>query len=218
MIASARDHPRQAGTVWVLDLDEATPAIAPLVEAALRRLGPESAPELAVAMATTQAEVSKRFDAGRSCYTAWVEGQIAAYGWVSFDEEFIGELSLHLRLLPGEAYIWDCATLPAFRRRRLFSALLAFMLRELRAEPLCRVWIGADLDNVASQRGIDRAGFHRVANLVIRRLLALRQVQVQSLPGVPESLVAEARRAFLGNRHGVWLATLSAAKSPKPVS
>jgi hypothetical protein len=159
------------------------------------------------------AEVYKRFEAGRSCYTAWVEGQLAAYGWVSFDEEFIGELNLRLRLLPGEAYIWDCATLPAFRQKRLFSALLVYMLGELQAEPLCRVWIGANLDNVASQRGIARAGFRRVADLVVARVLALRMVWVRSWPGVPENLVAEARRAFLGNRDGVWLAALSLVKS-----
>ena len=213
MTAPARDHPRQAGTVWARNLDEATPVITPLVEATFRRLGQESASALAIAMGTSQAEVYKRFDTGRSCYTAWVNGQIAAYGWVSIDEEFIGELSLRLRLLPGEAYIWDCATLPAFRQKRLFSALLVNMLHELRLGPLCRVWIGADLDNVASQHGIDRAGFHRVADLSVRHVLALRQVQVQTYPGVPESLLAEARRAFLGDRDGVWQAALSSAKS-----
>jgi hypothetical protein len=159
------------------------------------------------------AEVYGRFETGRRCFTAWVEGQLAAYGWVSFDEEYIGELSLRLRLLPGEAYIWDCVTLPAFRQKHLFSALLVYMLGELRAGPLCRVWIGANLDNAASQRGIARAGFRRVADLVVARVLTLRLVWVQGRPGVPENLVAEARRAFLGNREGVWLAALSSAKS-----
>jgi hypothetical protein len=165
-------------------------------------------------MGNAPAEVYSRFETGRSCYTAWVEGQIAAYGWVSFTEEMIGELNLRLRLLPGEAYIWDCATLPAFRQKRLFSALLVYMVKELQAEPLCRLWIGADLDNVASQRGIARAGFRRVADLVVARVLGLRQVWVQSWPGVPESVVAEARRAFLGNRDGVWQAALSSDETP----
>ena len=86
-----------------------------------------------------------RFETGRHCYTAWVAGVLAAYGWVSFEEEFIGELGLRLKLLPGEAYIWDCVTLPAYRQNHLYSALLGYMLDELRAGPLCRVWIGADL-------------------------------------------------------------------------
>src|SRR3989304_5586640 len=83
-----------------------------------------------------------------------------------------GLLTLRLRLLPGEAYIWDCVTLPAFRQNYLYSALLVFILGELRSGKLCRVWIGADLEDVASQRGIARAGFKPVADLVVRRGLA----------------------------------------------
>jgi GNAT superfamily N-acetyltransferase len=196
-----------------MDLDEPTPVITPLVSATFRRVGPESVPALAVAMSSTSAEVHQRFETGRRCYAAWTEGQLAAYGWVSFDEEHIGELNLRLSLLPGEAYIWDCATLPAFRQKRLFSALLVYLLQELKAGPLYRVWIGANLDNVASQRGIDRAGFHRVADLVVARVLGLRRVWVQGQPGVPESLVVEARRAFLGVHDGIWLNALSSAKS-----
>jgi hypothetical protein len=85
---------------------------------------------------------------------------------------------------------------------------LVYILGELRTDSLCRVWIGADLDNVASQRGIARAGFRPVADLLIARVLTLRSVWVQGRPDVPESLVAEARRAFLNNREKVWLAAV----------
>jgi len=213
MMVSAENDSRRAGTIWSLNLDETTPVITPLVTATFRRAGPETAPALAAAMGNAEPEeVCKRFDTGRRCYTAWVDGELAAYGWVSFDEELIGELSLRLRLLPGEAYIWDCATVPGFRQNHLFSALLVYMVRELRAEPLCRVWIGANLENIASQRGIARAGFRRVADLVVARVIALRMVWVQSWPGVPDSLVAEARRAFLGDRDEVWQSVLSSAQ------
>jgi hypothetical protein len=213
MMVSAENDPRRAGTIWMVNLDEPKPVITPLVAVEFRRAGAESVPALAAAMGSHATEVCQRFETGRSCYTAWVEGQLAAYGWVSFAEEYIGELNLRLRLIPGEAYVWDCATLPAFRQKRLFSALLVYIVRELQAEPLCRAWIGANLDNVASQRGIGRAGFHRVADLVVARALALRLVWVQGRPGVPESLVAEARRAFLGDRDRAWLAALSSAQS-----
>lgn len=68
---------------------------------------------------------------------------------------------------------------------------------------------GADLDNTASQRGIARAGFHYIADLVIERVLALRLAWVQGRPNVPDHLVTEARRAFLDNRDKVWLKALS---------
>lgn len=194
----------------MLNLDESLSIITPFIPATFRRVGPESASVLASTMGVeASTDILKRFENGRRCYAAWVEDEIAAYGWVSLDEEFIGELKLRLKLLEGEAYIWDCATLPAFRQRHLYSALLVHIIRELQAEGLCRVWIGADLENIASQRGIARAGFHHIADLVVDRVLVLRQVWVQGRPDVPEHLVAEARRAFLNDRDKVWLNAVS---------
>ena len=205
MMVSAENDPRRRGTIWVLDLDKETPAVIPRIHADFRRVTPDLAPVLASSTGfLTLAEITKRLDNGRQCYAAWVDGQIAAYGWVSFKEEDIGELNLRINLLPGEAYIWDCATLPAFREKLLYSALLIYILGELRAQNICRAWIGADYDNLASQKGMVRAGFHHVADLVIERVLAMRQVWVTGLPDVPEPIVTEARRAFLNDRDKVW--------------
>jgi ribosomal protein S18 acetylase RimI-like enzyme len=213
-MVSAENDPRRAGTIWVFDLNQSVRAVKPLSEASFSLVRKESIPELAVAMgADTSAEIKKRFEAGRRCYVAMVESKIAAYGWVSFDEEFIGELNLLLKLFPGEAYIWNCATLPAFQGVHLYSALLTYILEDLSREKFHRVWIGADLENVASQRGIARAGFRYIADLVVARVLALRQVWAQGRPEVPESLVAEARRVFLNDRDRVWLDARSSAAS-----
>ena len=226
-MVSAESDPRRAGTIWMLDLDKSTPVVKPQLDASFCRVSTESIPELAVAMGSDSSiEIRKRFESGRRCYAAKVDdnpartieeiqrdvrGKFVAYGWVSFNEEFIGELNLRIRLLSGEAYIWDCATLTDFRRKYLYSALLAYIVGELRAEKFRRVWIGADLANSISQRGIARAGFLHVADLLIARVLALRQVWVQGLPDVPDKLVAEARRAFLNNRDQVWLTAPSSA-------
>jgi hypothetical protein len=205
MMVSADHDPRRAGTIWSMSLAGAIPALTPLVPAVFCRVEVQSTLELAEAMGPNALpEVQKRFEGGRRCYAMRVNGAIAAYGWVSFGEEFVGELSLRLRLLPSEAYIWDCATLPAFRRNHLYSVLLSYIVRELQKESLTRVWIGADLDNVPSQLGIARAGFTYVADLVVERVLTLRQVWVQGRPNVPENLIAEARRVFLNDREQIW--------------
>jgi ribosomal protein S18 acetylase RimI-like enzyme len=202
MMVSAENDPRRAGTIWTLNLDEPVPAVTPLISASFRRAGPDLVPALVGVMdGVSSAGLLKRFDNGRRCYIAQVEDQIAAYGWVSLDDEHIGELNLRIKLLPGEVYIWDCATIPAFRRRHLYSALLSYIIEVLRAEGLCRAWIGADFENQPSQQGMARAGFHHVADLLVERVQAMRQVWVQGLPEVPEPIVAEARRAFLNDRN-----------------
>jgi predicted acetyltransferase len=213
-MVSADNDPRRAGTIWAIDLDQPIPVIKPRINATFSSVGTESITELAALMsADNSAEIIKRFETGRRCYLAQVDDNIAAYGWVSFDEEFIGELNLRLRLLPGEAYIWDCATLPAFRRKHLYSALLTHILADLSTEKWYRVWIGADFDNLPSQRGIARAGFNYIADLVVSRELTLRQVWMQGRPNVRDSLVNEARRVFLNDRDMVWSNARSSAAS-----
>lgn len=210
-MVSYENDPRRAGTIWMVDLDETTPEVLPRVQAEFQRVDLDSLSALSSSFAeVTIAEINKRLAGGRHCYAAWVSGQPAAYGWVSFHEEHIGELNLRVKLLAGEAYIWDCVTLPAYREKHLYTALLSYILDELRAEHYCRAWIGADLENVVSQKGMARAGFHHVADLAIRRVLAMRQAWVVGLPGVPESIVAEARRVFLNDRDKVWLNSVSA--------
>src|SRR6266566_1535225 len=112
------------GTFWMLELDRPLPpAIIPRIPAAFTRTGPEAARELAHAMGFDNPEiVLQRFAAGRHCYTARVDGNLAAYGWVTFDQEAIGELGLIFRLKAGEAYIWDCATLQVYHTPPLYRA------------------------------------------------------------------------------------------------
>ncbi|MFZ1041793.1 MAG: GNAT family N-acetyltransferase [Anaerolineales bacterium] len=209
MMASAKNDRRRPGTIWALNLDEPRTSITPLLDVSFRQIGPESVSLLTGMMGdNARAEILRRFETGRRCYIGSVDDQLAAYGWVSLNEEYLGELDLRVRLLPGEAYIWDCFTLPAFRRKGFYSALLTHIVGELQADQLCRVWIGADSDNKSSQDGIARAGFHMVANMIVARVFAMRLVWVQGRPDISESLIAEVRRAFLDDRDRVWLAAV----------
>lgn len=218
-MSSSEIDPRRSGTLWVLNLDWPLPSdLSPRVPAAFTRIGPEAVLSLARAMACDDRAVLQRFGPGRRCYVAQIEGEIAAYSWVTFDEEQIGEMRMSIRLMPGEAYIWDCVTLPAFRRNRFYTALLAHITGELRAEGFCRAWIGTDFDNVPSQNGIALAGFWPVADLVVDRVVAMRLVWVRGRDGVPEHVVTDVRRALLGDRDRAWLSALPLAKHDQPMT
>lgn len=210
MLVSANHDPRKTGTIWVLNLDEPSTLITPSLPVSFRPVRLESAAILATAMGSTDpSAILKRFEEGRECYAAWVGEVIAAFGWVSFDEEFVSEFNLRIRLLQGEAYIWNCVTLPAFEGQRLYSGLLVYILSQLREREVCRAWICTDQINLPSQRGIARAGFQHVADLILSRVLAMRFVYVQGQPEVSESLISDSRRVFLDNRDNVWLSALS---------
>ncbi len=207
------------GTLWTLDLDQPLPpGLVPQVPVVFMRAGPEVAQELAQAMDLDDpALVLQRFDNGRHCFAGRIEGMLVTYGWVTFDEEDIGELGLSIRLKAGEAYIWNCATLPAHRGQRLYPALLAHIVGELHRQGLHRVWIGTDTDNLPSQSGMALAGFQPVGDVFISRALTMRRTWLRGRPGVPAQLVMDVRRALFGEREEVWLAASSGEPSASVV-
>jgi len=208
-MAAGEARPLPIGVVWTMNLLEQPARPAPTLPARFGRVGLEAAAELAQAMTRDgPGLVRRRLEGGRRCYAARIEDRLAAYGWVSFGEEEVGELGLRLRLLPDEAYIWDCATLPDYQRRGLYAALLSHIILALRNEGLRALWIGADIANGPSQAGIARAGFTAVADLVAapaqpgeRR----RRAWLEARPGISQEQLAEARRAYLDDRAEVWL-------------
>lgn len=110
----------------------------------------------------SDATVTQRFAAGQACYVAFLAQTPVAYGWLARTQAELGELQLDLRLPPGECYLWDFATLPAWRGLGIYPRLLQAVLR---AERAARVWIAHAPENRASQRGIQQAGFQLVGHL-----------------------------------------------------
>ena len=101
------------------------------------------------------------------------------------------ERQFHLQ--PDEAYIWDCATLPAWRGRRLYSALVSRMAQQLAGEGFNQIWIGASLQNQPSIRGIANAGFAHVLDLSYRRLWRLSAIWMRRASAA-RPLMADAYR------------------------
>jgi ribosomal protein S18 acetylase RimI-like enzyme len=194
---------QRMGLFWTLRLTGPLPvAVSPRVLATFQRADMEVAAELASVMGFADpTPVLQRFRRGRHCYIGRSdEGQLVAYGWITFDEDVIGELGLRVRLLPGEAYIWDCATLPAYRGLYLYPALLAWMQRELQEAGFQRIWIGMDADNMPSQTGVARAGFQHVIDILQVRHAAARTFLADPAPGARPEDVLAAQYMLFGDR------------------
>ena len=110
------------------------------------------------------AEIAARRAAGHRPYIAYLEGTPAAYGWVATRVASIGELELTVTLPAGNRYLWDFATLPAFRGRGVYPHLLAEIARR-ESPPATRLWIIHAPENLPSGIGISRAGFQPVTEL-----------------------------------------------------
>lgn len=189
------------GTLWTMVLDGNVSARATALPIIFGEVPPEAVESLAVAMEMEQlAEARRRFATGSRCFAVRVEGAIVAYGWVSQGVERIGELELSLHMRPDDAYIWDCATLPAFRRKGLYTALLGHIASTLQGEGLRRLWIGTSLQNRPSLQGMAAAGFRPVIKVIFVRVLLLSHVWVTGAARALPAHVADAKRALIGAR------------------
>lgn len=188
------------GILWMLRLDRPLPGSPqPRIPVNFSCAGLGEAAELASAMCLDDpTPVLQRFHRGSRCYIVRADGKTVAYGWISFDEEDVGELGLRIRLNEGEAYIWDCCTLPAYRGQRIYPALLAYMLGELQNAGFQRVWIGTDADNLPSQVGVALAGCQPVLDVV--RDTSTSRLVSRGRPEVPIQDVEDAHYTMFGNR------------------
>lgn len=87
--------------------------------------------------------VALRLRRGCRCFAAWEGEAVLGYGWLSTGPEWIGEVGLELTPGPGEAYIWNCVTLPAHRFRGVFRGLVTGICEQARREGLRRLWIAS---------------------------------------------------------------------------
>lgn len=140
--------------------------------------------------------IIERFERGGRCLALWSEERMASYCWVAQGVEWIGEMEIHFRMQPGERYIWDCFTLPEYRRKGLYSALLSQMVKALAGEGVSRIWIGSNLENQSSIKGFENAGFQPVVQIWFIRILSLRCFWLKAYPSAPRDFVAAARGAF----------------------
>jgi ribosomal protein S18 acetylase RimI-like enzyme len=189
----------ERGALWALDLP-ATPPLRPDPPAArFGPVGPPAAATIAAAMDVPDAEVGSRMARGSRALAAWHGEEIASYCWVSTLREHVGELGRDLTLPPGESYVWDCATVPRFRGRGLYTALLRAVAGTLAAEGQHRAWIGASSTNLASNRTFASVGFRAAASVVSVRLAGHGViVRFRAAPGADAALVAAARRMLTG--------------------
>ncbi len=187
------------GTLWALEPGRGLPAACEArAPVAFAELPPAEVEALAAALSLDDlAPLRQRFADGRRCFVMRADGQIAAYGWVTRGAECVGELERRFHLHNDEAYIWDCATLPAWRGRRLYSALLNQIARHIAGEDLARIWIGASLQNRPSIRGIANAGFEHVLDLSYRRFHRLSAMWIRRVGAAPRPLLAAAYRILL---------------------
>jgi GNAT superfamily N-acetyltransferase len=134
-------------------------------------------------------EIGERMRQGHQLWLARVFSEPVAWGWNATRRFAIGELSIARALPPRTRYLWDFFTLPEWRGRGIYPRLLQAIVA---SEPdVEQFWVGHDLGNDASARGIAKAGFAEVGLLYRGETSGFALV-----PSGPRERAAEAATIF----------------------
>lgn len=119
---------------------------------------------LARNLARDEDTIQQRLDTQHRAYVAYIDGDIAGWGWVATRSAVIGELNFDFRIAAHERYLWNFVTRPEYRGRGVYPCLLDDIVRReaLHAD---RFWIAYAPENHASGSGIRKAGFVDLAAL-----------------------------------------------------
>jgi len=117
--------------------------------------------------------IERRLGRGERCFLVLHKGQVVAYCWFSQARVGIEEVDLTVVVQPDEVYLYDAFTLPPWRGRGLYPALLTRMVKEAMEMGYRRAMIFAGEDNLPSRQGIEKAGFEFFQRITHYKLLGV---------------------------------------------
>ncbi len=124
-----------------------------------------------------------RLERGEQFWVTQLDDKIAAYCWATDAPVEIGEVRRVIRPRSGEIYLYDAFTFPEYRGQNLYPALLHRILVQSCQQGLPRALIFVLDDNVASIRGVQKAGFREFQRVTYCNFLGLsRYVYRPRLP------------------------------------
>lgn len=98
-------------------------------------------------------------------FFGWVDGaRIVSFGWVTYKDRFLGEV--RCKDVMGRVFLYNFHTSNDYRGRGLYPALLIMMRQVLGREAATEIIIDVNSNNLSSLKGINKAGFTPIAELV----------------------------------------------------
>ncbi|MBU1727517.1 MAG: hypothetical protein KJ880_07795 [Candidatus Omnitrophica bacterium] len=122
----------------------------------------------------TQNKFESRIQRGDACFAAFFNDKPVHFSWVSFDKAVIREVRKSYHLSQEQAYIYHCFTHPEFRGRDIYPIVLARIVKGLQLKGKKHFFISTAANNLASQKGILKAGFHQVESIIFLRILGFK--------------------------------------------
>lgn len=124
---------------------------------------------------------NRRFKEGHRCFGYSTDAQVVNHTWASVGIAVPWEFGLNIRFGMKICYLWDCRTIESHKGRGLYPASIqrtySNIVGNWSAHP---AYICTEIKNIASRRGIEKAGFEIGSSYWIIALSKLRIVVLPS--------------------------------------
>jgi len=118
---------------------------------------------------------------GRTCLIALKDKQLAAYMWLTTEVDPHLERE-HVPLAPGDAYVVEIRTAPAFRRQGFQKMLLKHAIAWAKEQGCSRLVSMTGVDNDASLSLHNKLGYRRVSCITRTKVLILLHIRYDPNP------------------------------------
>ncbi|MDQ6678291.1 MAG: hypothetical protein M3Z09_13475 [Acidobacteriota bacterium] len=150
---------------------DARSSIKPPDNVRIEPLAPEHAALLGSLPGSESQLAPLRFKNGDVCYVAYLDDRLVHYSWVRRSGiQEIPEADLQEAVLPGQFWIYHCWTASEARGRKIYPSVLTRIINDHFQSGFSLARIYTSRKNVASQSGIQYAGFRLTSTTSAFRL------------------------------------------------
>lgn len=161
--------------LMVRPLSEPIAEPSPRGEFVFREMTPETKKVYLHMVPNRRDVVDDRLGSGARCFLAWDGNQLAHGYWMSGNRVRIDYMECDLHLEPGDVYMYDQYSPPAYRGRGLAQAMGLYVMRVARDEGYERAWCLPAVENRAGTRAVEAIGYRTAAVLHYLRLWVFRR-------------------------------------------
>jgi len=112
---------------------------------------------------------------GHLCFIADIDGEIAHYKWVAFDEAYVSELKRNIRFDSNSAYIYSSYTNPDYRGFGLDPKVTKKVFEYSYEKGKEKVYILVRHNNASSLRVIQKLGYRKMGEVRFIQVLGFRK-------------------------------------------
>jgi len=113
-----------------------------------------------------------RFDRGERCFAVLENNRVISFFWSQVNLKDWEEMDLRLDLQRDRSWMYNSITVKQARGRGLYPKIIRHMFETLRRTGVNHFFVDVQPHNRASIRGLEKAGFTRIAIVSMRKILS----------------------------------------------